>query len=55
MTKRDAVLVHIQTEVANEGKITQHAIRLYVEARVSRKAFGEAVNRGMAQFSSKHD
>jgi len=47
MTKREKVLKLIEV-AAYEGD--QHtAIRLYVENRVSAKAFHEAMNKGIAQ------
>ena len=49
MTKRELHLEHIRIEVAREGRITQEAIRHYVENRISRQAFQEAIDRGMRQ------
>ena len=47
MTKRQQALTRITAEVAKEGRVTQYALRLYDEGRISRAAFNEAVERGL--------
>jgi hypothetical protein len=47
MSRREQVLTLIRAEVAQEGKVTARAIRLYVENRVSRAAFNQAIDEGM--------
>jgi len=49
MTRKQA-LEHIRIEVATKGKVTQFAIRTYVEHRISFQAFKDACARGLAQF-----
>lgn len=47
MNKRERAMTLIAAEVANEGAVTTHAIRLYVENRLSMQSFREAIARGM--------
>lgn len=49
MTKRQQALERIRIECAKEGRVTQFALRHYVENRISMVAFREACNRGLAQ------
>lgn len=50
MTKRQMALSLIRAEVAREGRMTQQAMRAYVENRISRQAFDEACRAGMRIF-----
>lgn len=47
MTKRERILELIRIEVAKEGKATHYAMRLYVENRIGREAFDNAVWSGL--------
>lgn len=47
MTKRQTIIELIRIEVAQEGRVTARAIRLYVENRISRQSFDEAIKAGM--------
>jgi hypothetical protein len=53
MTKRELHLEHIRIEVAREGRVTQEAIRHYIENRISRQAFQEAIDKGMRQYEAR--
>ncbi len=53
MTKRELHLEHIRIEVAKEGKVTQEALRHYIENRISHQAFQQAVDR-MQQYRMTH-
>ena len=48
MTRKQA-LEWIRVECAQEGRITQLALRYYVENRVSYAAFLEAARKGLSQ------
>ncbi len=52
MTKREHALATIRAEVAETGEVTFFAMRAYVENRISRKAFNEAVAQGMKAFNA---
>lgn len=52
MSKREIALTTIRVEVAREGRMTQAAMRAYVENRISRAAFDEACRKGMRQFEA---
>ncbi len=49
MSKQQMILERIRVECATSGQITKHAIRLYVENRISRAAFMDAATRGIGQ------
>ena len=53
MTKREIHLEYIRIEVATEGRVTQEAIRHYIENRISRQSFQKAIDRGMEQFNER--
>ena len=55
MTKRETALELIRIEVAKEGKATHYAIRHYVENRISRDAFNEAVRQGLKQYEAREE
>ena len=46
MTDREKAMACIAAEVAQEGRVTRHAIRLYIETRMSPASFREAIDRG---------
>jgi hypothetical protein len=51
--KRKDALTIIRAEVAEEGRMTQRAMRAYVENRVSRKSFDDACRQGMAIWTRR--
>lgn len=53
MTKREATLVQIKAIVAEEGKATAEAIRLYSGGRIGYSAFMKAVQQGMAVYVAR--
>ena len=42
-----------RTEIAENGRATQRAVRAYVENRVSRKSFDDACRQGMAIWTKR--
>ena len=53
MTKRQLILEQIKVIVAQEGRVTGAALRLYVEGRISRQAFDAACGRGYAIYQRR--
>lgn len=54
MNKRQTALAYIRIEVAMHGKVTAAATRKYIENRISRAAYNEAVYKGYAQYEATH-
>ena len=48
--KRKQALAVIVADVAQHGEATKTAIRVYVENRISRQAFNEAIRIGLAVY-----
>jgi len=47
MTRKQAI-VRIRTNVAEDGRVLGHTLRIYVENRISYAAFDQAVQEGLA-------
>lgn len=47
--KRKDALEYIRIEFATHGRATKKATRIYIENRISMKAFQEAASKGLAQ------
>ena len=54
MTAGDRALARIRAEVADAGRATPLAIRIYVENQVSSAAFQQAVQDGIKMFTARH-
>lgn len=53
MNKRQIVLKLITLDVAENGRLTKHGIRLYVENRVSWEAIQPYIRAGQALYDAK--
>ena len=53
--KRKQALVSVIAYCAETGIVDKHAMRIYVESRLSYKAFQEAAARGVAIYKRRKD
>ena len=53
MSKRQQALTTITAIVAQEGRVTQAALREYVEHRISRESFDRAVALGLRCYHAQ--
>lgn len=49
---RKQVLEHIRDEVAQAGKVTPRALKLYITHRISSELYNRAVAHGLAAFNA---
>ena len=52
-SKRDVALAVIRADVYENGHVTHIGLRAYVENRISRRAFGEAIRDGILAREKK--
>ena len=55
MNKRETALEIIRTEYVKYGKSTLRSIRAFIENRISKKAYDDAVWSGMLTFNARRD
>lgn len=53
MNRRSTILKLIALDVAENGKLTKHGIRLYVENRVSWQAIQPSIQAGLAIYRER--
>ncbi len=49
MTRKQAI-EHIKVSVAEKGRVTHEAMRIYCENRISKSTFDKAVAKGLEHF-----